>query len=110
MDASTILRSVRTRAGLTQSELSARAGTSQATLSAYEGGHKEPSVATLSRLLAAAGWRLAVERAARPVVQPSRDDLDRAGRTLMDVLELAEALPTHHDRELRFPRLKTRSA
>ena len=105
MDASATLHEVRTRAGLSQAELAARAGTSQATISAYENGTKQPSVATFSRLLAAAGARLRVEPVAVPVVEPSAADLERAGKTLAQVIALAEALPVEHDRKLRFPRL-----
>lgn len=105
MDAAIALREARKRAGLTQAALADRTSTSQATISAYENGRKEPSVDTLSRLLAAAGTRLTVETGRRPVIEPSGVQLARAGRSLVDVLALAEALPTRHDPELRFPRL-----
>src|SRR5688500_2664451 len=105
MDVATSLREARQRAGLTQSELARRTRTSQATVSAYESGRKRPSVDTLSRLLAAAGSQLTVEPRARPVVEPSAAEQARAGRALVEVLALAEALPTRHERELRFPRL-----
>jgi transcriptional regulator with XRE-family HTH domain len=101
VDGAATLRSVRTRAGLTQAELAARAGTSQATLSAYESGSKQPTLATFSRLLRAAGARLSVEQAPPQRVAPSR----RAGKRLAQVLELAEALPVRHERTLRYPRL-----
>ena len=94
MDAGRSLRRARLRARLTQAQLAARAGTSQATLSAYEGGSKIPSLPTLERLLAAAGCRLTVE-----------PDLTRSARALSEVLALAAALPTRHERELRYPRL-----
>jgi transcriptional regulator with XRE-family HTH domain len=105
MDAAASLRAARHRAGLTQAALAQRAGTSQATISAYESGRKEPSVETLSRLLAAAGARLAVEPAATAVVRPSAASIARAGRTLVDVLLLAEALPSRHEPRLAFPRI-----
>jgi transcriptional regulator with XRE-family HTH domain len=105
MDTAASLRAARRSAGLTQAELARRAGTSQATVSAYEHGRKLPSVETLGRLLAAAGARLAVVPASSPVVRPSRTQLARAGRGLVDVMLLAEALPTRHDAELRFPPL-----
>ena len=108
MDAATALRSARRASGLTQAELASRGGTSQATLSAYERGRKQPSLATLGRLLAATGSRLAVERAERPVVQVPPSELARRGRILEEVLALAEALPARHQRELRFPRLHAR--
>ena len=110
MDVATELRAARERAGLTQGELGARAGTSQATISAYESGAKEPSVATLSRLLAATGARLTVQPDAAPVREPSRAELARAGATLADVITLAEALPVRHSPRLRYPRLDGRRA
>jgi transcriptional regulator with XRE-family HTH domain len=105
MDPAASLRDARRRAGLTQAELARRAGTSQATISAYEHGRKAPSVETLDRLLAAAGTRLTTAPASATVVRPSRAQLARAGRSLVDVLLLAEALPTRHAPELRFPPL-----
>lgn len=105
MDAGVEIRAARLRAGLSQAALAARAGTSQPTLSAYETGAKQPSVATLERLLAAAGMRLAVAPRAAPVVTPSRAERERAGRALRDVLELAAALPVRHERRLAYPRL-----
>ena len=100
-----MLRAARERAGLTQAALAERVGTSQATVSAYENGAKEPSVATLDRLLAATGARLAVETADGRVVEPSHARLAKAGRSLVEVLALAEALPVRHEPVLRFPRL-----
>ena len=109
MDPASALRAARLRAGLSQHDLAVRAGTSQATVSAYENGRKQPTVETFHRLLAAAASRLVVEPAERPVVQVSDAQLVQAGRTLVAVLDLAAALPTSHRRELRFPRLATRS-
>lgn len=105
MEAGVALRGARVAAGLSQSQLAKRVGTSQATISAYENGSKQPSVATLSRLLAASGSRLTVARARQPVVEPSARQLKRTARALADVLALAEALPVRHRRELRYPRL-----
>ena len=101
----TTLRDARRRAGLSQAALAERTGTSQATISAYESGRKQPSVDTLSRLLAAMDQRLTVQpgRAA----EPSREQLRRSGRVLADVLALAEALPARRERALRYPRLGT---
>jgi transcriptional regulator with XRE-family HTH domain len=107
MDAAETLRTARHDARLSQAELAARAGTSQATVSAYESGRKEPSLATLSRLLAVTGMRLTAEPAPAPVREPSPAELARAGRRLVEVLGLAEALPTRHRKTLRFPRLST---
>ncbi|MGI8461624.1 MAG: helix-turn-helix domain-containing protein [Solirubrobacterales bacterium] len=105
MESASLLRQARTHSGLTQTALADRAGTSQATVSAYEAGSKQPSVATLSRLLAAASWRLTLEPAERPVVRPSRAELDRRGQTLVDVLDFADALPFRPGPTLGFPRL-----
>jgi transcriptional regulator with XRE-family HTH domain len=109
MEAAPALTIARRRSGLTQRALAVRAGTSQATVSAYENGRKQPSVATLSRLLAAAGSRLAVEPAEQPVVQVAEKQLVRRARILVEVLDLAAALPTRHDSMLRFPRLDARA-
>jgi transcriptional regulator with XRE-family HTH domain len=111
VEAASALRQARNSAGLTQRQLAERAGTSQATVSAYENGAKEPSVATFSRLLAAAGARLAIESAGSKVVAlPSAAELRRSGRTLAQVIALAEALPAEHAPELRYPRLARRAA
>lgn len=106
MDVPRTLRAARQRAGMTQAALAQRAGTSQATVSAYERGHKQPSVETFARLLAAAGSRLAVAPAARAVIQPSATQHARAAATLVEVLALAEMLPTLHAPALRYPPLR----
>ena len=108
VDTSAIIRRARADSGLTQSALASRAGTSQATLSAYESGRKQPSAATLARVLAAAGRRLSAVPAERPVVQVGDEELARRGRVLLDVLSLADILPSEHSPELRYPPLRTR--
>jgi len=105
MDSATTLRDARRQSALTQADLAKLAGTSQATISAYEASRKRPSVETLDRLLQACGARLRVECGHERVVVPSRQRHARSARALVDVLALAEALPTRHDPELRFPRL-----
>jgi len=57
-----LIKEARVAAGLTQAELARRAGTSQPTVAAYEAGGKVPTVATLERLLRAAGARLDAHR------------------------------------------------
>src|SRR5438876_686195 len=99
------LRRARRRARLTQTELADRAATSQATVSAYESGRKQPTVDTFGRLLAASGARLAVEPSRRTVRRPSAPEVAKAGRTLAEVIELAEALPRRRGQRLRYPRL-----
>jgi uncharacterized protein len=58
MDVARLIRNARTAAGLTQRQLARAAGTSQPTVARYEKGDVAPSLATLERLLRAAGLRL----------------------------------------------------
>ncbi len=100
VDAAALLRTARTRAGLSQRALAEAAGTSQSAVAAIESGRKQPTVATLDRLLRAAGTELVpatFEQAA----------LLRRARRLEDVLHLAEALPFRREGGLRYPRLPT---
>lgn len=99
------LRDTRTHAGLTQAALARMADTSQAAVAAYESGAKQPSVDTLERLLSAAGARLVIDRDRQPLAVPSERRHRRTGRALVDVLALAELLPTRHSPRLSFPRL-----
>jgi transcriptional regulator with XRE-family HTH domain len=103
MDVAEVLRDARRRAGLTQTGLAELTGTSQATISAYERGEKEPTLATLDRLLTATGRRLSVRgpRARRP----SRGEMKVRGNRLAEVLALAEALPARHRARLSYPQL-----
>jgi transcriptional regulator with XRE-family HTH domain len=100
MQASVILRAARERSGLSLRQLARRAGTSHATLSAYEASDKVPSVATLDRIVRAAGLSLDVELA----VLTGGPDREARGRELAEVLELAAAFPARHDRLLTHPR------
>lgn len=100
-----LIREARVATNLSQTELAERSGTSQATLSAYERGAKVPSAATLARILAACGMRLAATPRSRPVRTPGAAALARSGRALGEVLELAAELPTRHRSALDFPRL-----
>ncbi|MGH9195663.1 MAG: helix-turn-helix transcriptional regulator [Acidimicrobiia bacterium] len=61
-----LIRTARGRANLTQSHLAELAGVAQQTVSAYETGRKEPTLPTLQRLLAAAGFELRADRFPRP--------------------------------------------
>jgi transcriptional regulator with XRE-family HTH domain len=109
MEAAIALRDARRRAGLSQSSLAERTSTSQATISAYETGVKEPSVSTLTRLLAATGHSIELVEG-RPTRQPSSAVLRERGRILADVLALAEALPGSRRRRLDYPPLRTLAA
>jgi transcriptional regulator with XRE-family HTH domain len=110
METGHLLRDARRAAGLTQSELAGLAGTSQATLSAYERDRKVPSTSTLARLLAVTGRRLSTVPAAAPVVEPSADQLEKRGRILAEVIDLAERLPARRAGALRYPPLRSRAA
>jgi transcriptional regulator with XRE-family HTH domain len=55
-----LLSRVRRLAGLSQEELARRAGTSRTAVSAYEHGRKSPSLDTVDRLVAGAGYELDV--------------------------------------------------
>ena len=61
MNVPDLLREARLGAGLSQHALARRAGTSQPAVARYESGASTPSLATLRRLLAAAGQELAIE-------------------------------------------------
>jgi hypothetical protein len=56
--AGALVADARLRAGLTQAELANRAGTVQSAIAAYEAGRRQPTLPTLYRLLAAAGFDL----------------------------------------------------
>jgi transcriptional regulator with XRE-family HTH domain len=104
MDAATLVRDARRRAGLTQAELAARAGISQPVVAAYERGRRDPTVGMLDKLLRAAGF----EVDARLVPARTLPDAERVARELRQVLDLADALPHHPKRELAYPRLARR--
>jgi transcriptional regulator with XRE-family HTH domain len=61
--ASGLIRLARTKARLTQAELGKRAGVDQQVISAYETGRREPTMPTLTRLLAAAGFEMRIQLA-----------------------------------------------
>jgi len=56
--AAELLREARATAHLTQHALAQRAGVTQSVISAYESGRREPSFATLTRLVKSAGFTL----------------------------------------------------
>jgi hypothetical protein len=68
----------------------------------YVKGNREPGANALARLAAAAGLRLRLEE------RPVPTDPHRAGDILVEVLELAEALPFRPKPEMGFPPLKLR--
>jgi transcriptional regulator with XRE-family HTH domain len=60
--ASTLVRTARRRANLTQAQLAERAGLSQAEVARLERAGSNPTAATLERLLKATGYRLELRR------------------------------------------------
>lgn len=92
------------RSGLTQAELARRAGMPRSVINAYVRGKREPGLDALSRLAAAAGLKLELVPRKPPV------DPERASKILVQVLELAEALPFRPRPELGYPHLPDRIA
>ncbi len=88
--------------GLSQAELARRAGIPRSVLNVYLHGRREPGADTLVRLAGAAGFDLEPKKRMPPV------DAERAGRILVQVLELAEALPFRPRAEMSFPPLVER--
>lgn len=76
-----LIAEARRRAGLSQRELAERAGTSQPAIARLEQGHASPTLATLERLVAAAGFILRLELVpyapADPLVEAFKRDVDR---------------------------------
>ena len=88
--------------GLSQAELARRAGMPRSVVNVYVKGRREPGADALARLASAGGLQLELGKREAPV------DPYRAGRILVEVLELAEALPFRARPELGYPRLKDR--
>ena len=61
VSAGSILREARARAGLTQRQLAVAAETPQPAIARIESGARDPSLATLERLVEAAGFDLRIE-------------------------------------------------
>lgn len=101
--AATLVDEIRRRSGLSQAELARRAGLPRSVVNAYARGRREPGADALARLAAAGGLELGLTPRKPPPV-----DAERAGRILVQVLELAEALPYRPRRELGYPRLPDR--
>ena len=76
------LGSARRRAGLSQTELAERAGTSQPAIARLERGEGNPTLATVERTLAAAGFQLRLELEPiadeDPVIAAYKRDVDRS--------------------------------
>lgn len=97
-----LLNEILLRSGLSQAELARRAGVPRSVLNVYLRGRREPGADTLLRIASAGGLGLDVGRREPPV------DPERAGRILVQVLELAEALPFRPRSEMQYPPLADR--
>jgi hypothetical protein len=101
-----LIRAVRRRSGLTQTDLARRAGTSQPVVSAYEHGRRDPTVGTLRKLVEASGERLHLDAAPEGPDLPPAATPEEHARRLLDVLSLADAIPARpRSAVLRAPRL-----
>ena len=101
-----LIRAVRRRRGLTQAQLAARAGTSQPVVSAYEHSRRDPTFATLAKLIEAGGEQLRIDAAPPMSELPPPRDVDERNRRLLDVLSLADAIPVRRrSAVLRAPRM-----
>ncbi len=89
MDVSDLIRRARLEARLSQRDLARRAGTSQSALARYEGGHSQPSLTTLERILRAAGktLQLQVDDASDPPKGPVQRRLESRLEQVRAVLE-----------------------
>jgi transcriptional regulator with XRE-family HTH domain len=90
-----LIAQARRASGLSLRQLAALAGTSHSAIAAYEQGRTSPTLATLERILTAAGFAIDVNLSPRP----GRDEVDRAarGHELVEVLELAAMFPGTHN-------------
>jgi transcriptional regulator with XRE-family HTH domain len=94
-----LIARIRRVSGLSQAELARRSGLQSSVLSAYEHGRRQPSVSALARIARAAGLELAIS----PLTDA--DAVERSGRVLIDVLELADRMPSKPRGELTYPPL-----
>ena len=97
MDAASILRRARLRAGLSLRELAALAETSHSALAAYEAARVTPNVETFTRVLSAAGFNASLSLTTRVASDRAR------GQELVDALVLAEQFPARHRPTIEFP-------
>jgi len=93
------LRELRLRAGRKQADVATAAGIPASVLSAYERGRRDPGLQAVSRILDALGLQVRFV--------PRLDPAEQA-RILVQVLELAEALP-YEPEPLAKPRWGTTS-
>jgi transcriptional regulator with XRE-family HTH domain len=94
-----LIAQIRRTSGLTQAELARRSGLQSSVLSAYEHGRRQPSVSALARIARAAGLELEISPLA------DADALERSGEVMIQVLELADRMPSKRRGELTYPPL-----
>ncbi len=99
-----LIEEIQRRSGLSQAELARRAGIPRSVLNVYLRGRREPGTDVLLKLAAAGGQELQLAERKPPV------DPERASKILVQVLELAEALPFRPRAEMEFPPLAERLA
>lgn len=97
MKAASLLREARTSAGLSQTELAHKAGVTQSVISVYESGRRQPSVVTLTALIAATGYELdlSITKPRRGVQRLTGPVGRRLRRRRSEVLELADRHGIH---------------
>lgn len=100
--AASTVKEIQEQSGLSQAELARRSGLPRSVVNAYVRGKREPGADALTRLATAGGFELRLRRRQPPV------DAERAGKILVQVLDLAEALPYRPRPELAYPRLADR--
>jgi len=98
MDAAVLLQEARRRSGLSRRKLAQRGGTSPSTLSAYESGASVPSVATLERLLRAAGFETEVNLRRVPL-----NDERELTEKIEALFSFVDALPRRQRGALDYP-------
>lgn len=97
-----MVSAIQARSELTQAELARRAGIPRSVMNVYLRGKREPGADALVRIAAAAGFELELAERVPPV------EVERAGKILVQVLELAEALPFRPRAEMETPPLRER--
>jgi transcriptional regulator with XRE-family HTH domain len=94
-----LIAQIRRISGLSQAELARRSGLQSSVLSAYEHGRRQPSVQALARIARAAGLELEISPLA------DAQAIERSGEILIQVLDLADRMPSKPRGELRYPPL-----
>lgn len=100
-----LIRIARRKAGLTQQALARKAATSQAAISSYESGRRSPSVDTLSRILAAAGFELRMR-----IEEPDLHDLTRRKGEGMLPRDKLEAFTRSEGQRVKRSRRRARAS